>query len=267
MSQIATYSQLKARQRQRNLVLLLLLLPAIYFSAVAAKVDLGIFWRNNLRTLVLLADLLRPDWTVLPVMVKAAAETLLVALLGTVLGSLLSFAFAVQAANNLSGRWANTVSRFLIALERSTSEIMIILLLIVVFGLGLFPGVLAIMLSCVGMLGKLYADAIEGIPTATLDAVRATGATKHQLIRYGVLPSIAPALWSNTILRLEINIRSSVMLGAIGAGGLGFELQKAYRYADYREMAVAILTILVLVFGAEQLSSWLRKRFLTEVKN
>ncbi len=262
MSHVLTYPQYKRRKRLRNWLILLLFLPAIYFSALSAKVDFQILQRDNYRMLTLLSEFLYPDWSVLPDMLVAAFETILVALLGTILGAILSFFFAIYAANNLSNRWANVISRFLIALERSISEVMIILLLIVIFGLGLFPGVLAVMISCIGMLGKLYAEAIEEIPAKTLESIRSTGASKAQLILFGVIPSITPSLISHTILRFEMNVRASVLLGAIGAGGLGFELQKSYRYAAYSEMSVAILTILVLVFASERLSAWLRKRLI-----
>lgn len=261
-----TYSQYKKRKNLRNWLILLLLVPAVYFSALSAKVDFSILQRDNFRMLAMLSEFLYPKWEVLPTILEAAIDTILVAVLGTILGAIISFFFAIYAANNLSGRFANIISRLLIALERSISEILIILLLIVIFGLGLFPGVLAVTISCIGMLGKLYADAIEEIPAKTLESIRSTGASKAQLILFGVLPSIAPALISNTILRFEMNVRASVMLGAIGAGGLGYELQKSYRYADYSEMSVAILTILVLVFASERLSAWLRNRLIRNDK-
>lgn len=266
MKRDITYSRYRNRKLLKQGLLLLFLLLAIYASLLSVKVDTRIFQRDNLRMLALLSDFLYPNWEVLPNMLYAATQTVLVALLGTILGALLSFGFAILAANNLSPRWANFISRFLIALERSISEVMVILLLIVVFGLGLFPGVLALTLSCLGMLGKLYAEAFEEIPPKILESIRSTGANKLQVILYGVIPHAAASMVSNTILRFEINLRSSVMLGAIGAGGLGFELQKAYRYASYSDMSVAILTILALVFASERLSVWLRHLIL-DTKN
>ncbi len=261
-----TYSQYRQRKTIRYTIIGILMVVLIYFSSISAKVDFRIFFRDNSQTLRLLSDFLSPKWAVLPEMIVAAFQTLLLALLGTIIGTAISFFFAIYAANNISSRWSNLVSRFLIALERSISEVLIILLLIAIFGLGMFPGVLAIAISCIGMLGKLFAEAMEEIPGKTLDAIRSTGANKAQLILFGVIPEIAPSLISNTILRFEINIRTSVLLGAIGAGGIGYELQKAYRYIEYGEMTVAVLTILVLVFASEQVSIWLRSRLLNDEK-
>ena len=259
-STLKPYQRYKRKKHLRILGIAVLLLIGVYFSAQSAKVNLGVFFRDNSRVFTILSDFLYPTWEVLPKMMWAASQTVLLALLGTILGSAISFFFAIGASNNLSSPFTRTFSRILIALERSISEVLIILLLIAVFGLGMFPGVLAIAISCIGMLGRLYAEAIEEIPSSTLDAIRSTGANKLQLILFGVLPETAPALISHTILRFEINIRASVLLGAIGAGGIGYELQKSYRYIEYGEMTVAVLTILVLVLASEQLSSWLRNR-------
>lgn len=264
MEAIAYYKKYRRNRKVRLLLGIPFLLFAIYYASIFAKVDFSIFFRDNSKTFRLLSDFLIPDWSILPGMLNAASKTILLAFLGTVFGSLFSFVFAIYAAENLSSRWASYLSKFLIALERSISEVLIILLLIVVFGLGMFPGVIAIAISCIGMLGKLYAEAIEEIPEKKLDAIRSTGANKIQLIFFGVIPEILPSLISNTILRFEINIRSSVMLGAIGAGGIGFELQKAYRYIEYSQMTTAILTILLLVFFSERFSLWIRKKLIDE---
>ena len=257
-----TYQKLVRKRSRRFWAILSLLILGVYFASISTKVNFHIFFRDNSQTFKLLSAFLTPKWEVLPKMAEAAMSTLFMALLGTLIGSFLSFLFAILAANNLSPRWSNYVARFLIALERAISEVLIVLFLIVIFGLGLFPGVLAIAISCIGMLGKLYADAFEEIPTKTLEAIRSTGATKAQLILFGVLPETAPSLIANTILRFEISIRASVLLGAIGAGGIGYELQKSALYVEYAEMTVAVLTILLLIFSAEQFSIWIRNRII-----
>jgi len=254
-----SYRKYKSRKQWRRIWPSLLMVPLLIFSAWIVEFDMRVFEQKNIRILRLLSDFLYPAWEILPDMLIAASKTVLLAILGTVFGSILSFIFAVYAADNLSPRWANNISRILIALERSISEVLIILVLIVIFGLGMFPGVVAIAISCIGMLGKLYADAMEEIPESTIQGLRSVGATRLQVILFGVIPEIATSLITNTILRFEINIRTSVLLGAIGAGGIGYELVKAYNYLAYSEMAVAILTILALVFASEQLSDYWRK--------
>jgi phosphonate transport system permease protein len=253
------YRKFKLLKQWQRIWPLFLIVPLLFFSTWLLEVDMRVFEQKNFRILSLLSDFLYPAWEVLPDMLISASKTVLLAILGTVFGSVLSFFFAVNAAENLSPRWANHISRILIALERSISEVLIILVLIVIFGLGMFPGVVAIAISCIGMLGKLYADAMEEIPETTIQALHSVGATKAQLILFGVIPEISNSLISNTILRFEINIRTSVLLGAIGAGGIGYELLKAYNYLAYSEMSVAILTILALVFASEKLSGYWRK--------
>ena len=112
------------------------------------------------------------------------------------------------------------------------------------------------------MLGKLFADAIEELDAKVLESVATVGATQSQIIRFAVLPEVMPALLSNSIFRFEVNLRASVLLGAVGAGGIGFELQKAMALLEYERAMMAVLVTLLLVFGAERVSDYLRRRVL-----
>ncbi|NJK97550.1 MAG: phosphonate ABC transporter, permease protein PhnE [Bacteroidales bacterium] len=205
-----------------------------------------------------------PDWSAFGDMLTPALQTLVMAFLGTILGSVISLFFGLAAAANIAPKWIRNTSRFLIATERALPETIIILILVAGLGLGPFPGIMALALGCVGMLGKLFADAIEEIDDKVLESITSTGASRFQVIRYGVLPQIFPALIANTIFRFEINIRLSVILGAVGAGGIGFELYHSIGLLEYQRALVALICILTLVFGTERLSIYLRKRILDE---
>ena len=205
-----------------------------------------------------------PDWTSFGDMLMPALQTIVMAFLGTIIGSVISLFFGLAAASNIAPKWIRNTSRFLIAVERALPETIIILILVAGLGLGPFPGIMALALGCVGMLGKLFADAIEEIDDRVLESISSTGASRFQVIRYGVLPQIFPSLIANTIFRFEINIRLSVILGAVGAGGIGFELYHAIGLLEYQRALVALLCILALVFCTERLSIFLRKRLLNE---
>jgi len=205
-----------------------------------------------------------PDWSAFSEMLMPAVQTIMIALLGTLFGSALSIFFGLAAATNISPKWLRNTTRFLIATERSLPEIVIILILVAGLGLGPFPGVMALALGCIGMLGKLLGDAIEEIDPKTLEAIQATGATKFQVIRFGVLPQIVPTIIANTIFRFEINIRMSVILGAVGAGGIGYELYHSFGLLEYQRTTSALIVILLLVFCTERISDFLRKRILDD---
>ncbi len=261
-----TYKQFK-RKKYRNFFLSVFILAVlIYLSALGSQVDLSVFQYKNLRVFRYLDDFLRPSWEDFPKMIHASFQTIILALLGTFLGAILSYFIAIYASLNLHRGVVRNIARFIISLERAISPVIIVLLLIVVFGPGLAAGVVTLAVACVGMLGKLYADAIEEISPTTLESLRAIGASKWQVIKYGVMPQVSVPFISFTILRFEINIRASILLGAIGAGGIGYELVEAYHHLDYAKMAVAIIAILILVLGTERLSSWARNRLLTADK-
>ena len=216
---------------------------------------------------ILLKMMVPPDWSAFSEMLKPALETVVLAMIATVFGSVLSIFFGLAGAKNISNPIVRNITRFLIALERSLPEIFIVLLLVAALGLGPFCGVVALAIGCIGMLGKLLADAIEEIDPKILESIEATGANKLQLIKYGVIPQVTPALISNTIFRFEVNIRLSVLLGAVGAGGIGFELSQAFNMLEYQLASTAIIVILILVFLSERLSDFLRKKILGEGKN
>lgn len=205
-----------------------------------------------------------PDWPAFGDMIEPAFQSIIIAFLGTVFGTILSVAFALFASSNLSNRWVRDVTRFLIGLERSIPELVILLLLIAAFGLGAMPGIIALALGCIGMVGKLLADTIEELDHSMIESMESVGANKMQVIVFGVLPQIMPNLISYALFRFEINIRLSVVLGAVGAGGIGYELDYSFNMLQYHRAFTALIVILVMVFGTEQLSSLLRKKFKME---
>lgn len=205
---------------------------------------------------------LPPDWRALPELVAPALVTILLAAVATPLGLLLSLGFGFAGARNLAPGWLRLPARGLIGVERALPELITLLLLVAALGIGPFPGVMALAIGSVGMLGKLIADAIEEIDPRVLESVESVGATRAQTIRHAVLPEILPGLLASTIFRFEVNVRSSVLLGAAGAGGIGFELGKSMAMLEYERAMMAIVVTLALVFGAERLSDFLRRRVL-----
>jgi phosphonate transport system permease protein len=152
--------------------------------------------------------------------------------------------------------------RAFIALERGLPEIVQMLLLIAVFGLGPVPGLVALSFGSIGMLAKLLADAIEEIEPHMLEAVEGTGATRSQVIRYAVVPQILPSLLANGLFRFEVNVRAGVILGAVGAGGIGYVMITAMNSMEYQKACMAMLLTLALVFVSERASDFFRARIL-----
>ena len=234
----------------------------VVVSARLCKVDLTEFAPGLAKGLEVLRFFFPPDWSSWREMVGPALVTVLLAAVATPLGVLLSLFFGLAGARNLSPPWLRSTARTLIGVERALPEIIVLLLLVAALGVGPFPGVIALAIGSVGMLGKLFADAIEELDAKVLESVGSVGATHSQIIRFAVLPEVMPALLSNSIFRFEVNLRASVLLGAVGAGGIGFELQKAMALLEYERAMMAVLVTLLLVFGAERISDYLRRRVL-----
>ena len=216
------------------------------------------------RGILFLGNLFPPDWSAFSEMVDPALKSIIIAFLGTMFGALMSIFFALLAASNLTRPWVRNTTRFLIAVERAIPETVILILLVAAFGLGAMSGVVALSLGCIGMLGKLLADVIEGIDPLMIESIESVGGNKAQVIVFGVLPQIMPNIISYTLFRFDINIRLSVLLGAVGAGGVGYELDYAFGMLDYHRACTAIIIIIAIVFGTERLSYYLRKKIKME---
>ncbi|MGR3436819.1 MAG: phosphonate ABC transporter, permease protein PhnE [Shimia sp.] len=189
--------------------------------------------------------------------------TLNMALLSTLLGFVFAIVFACFASQNIVGNQAVvTFTRRLLDLFRSFPEIVIALVLLYLMGKSLLPAVIAIWIHTVGVLGKLFSEAIENIDPKPLEGLQSTGASWVSRIRFGVFPQVMPLLFSYTILRLEINVRASTILGFFGAGGIGQALSTMIQWRDGgRVVAIFVLLVLTIVL-LDYLSDWIRSKLI-----
>jgi phosphonate transport system permease protein len=127
-------------------------------------------------------------------------------------------------------------------------------------GLGPFPGGLALAVPSIGMFGRLFAETIENMDMAPIDALALTEANGMQVFTHGVVPTCCRHFLGIGLYRLDENIRSSLVLGFVGAGGIGFELLTAMNLFQYREVSLLLIVIFVIVFAAERLSAVCRER-------
>ena len=199
----------------------------------------------------------------LPRVVPYIIETLQMAIVGTLIGIFLSLPFALLAARNVSPYpWVYSATRLLMNINRAIPDIIFALIFVAAVGLGPFGGVLALGFGAIGTLGKLYAEAIEQIDPQQVQAVRATGAGSLQTFRYAVVPQALPLMAAYSLLVFEGNVRSATILGLVGAGGVGFILQKYISLFQYRELMGALLFIIVMVTLIDRLSDYLRKKLI-----
>lgn len=188
-------------------------------------------------------------------------ETVLIAFMATVLGVIGGFLLSFPAARNLApNRWVLWVCRRYLEIARTVPELVFALIFVFCFGVGPLAGVLAIGLGACGALGKLYSEVNENIDMGPLEAVKAAGGTWFDQIRYGAVPQVMPNILSYTLLRFEINVRASSIIGYVGAGGLGQELRTAMSLQEYTDLSALFVIILVTVIVIDFASEKLRHR-------
>jgi phosphonate transport system permease protein len=236
------------------------ILGAIVWSAVETEVSLG----RMIEGLPFMWDFLRrmvpPDLSVLGNAVRGAMETIQIAVVGTAVAAVLALPMAFAAARNAAPRWLFYWARSLLNAFRAVDTLVYALFFVAAVGLGPFPGVLAVMVYTATVLAKLYSEAIEAIEPGPVEAVRATGATTLQVLRWGVLPQLVPQFLSFTLYRFETNIRAAAVLGFVGAGGIGFYIQTYLRLLNYPAAATVLLVLIGLVMIVDFASSRLRAR-------
>ncbi|WJL94917.1 phosphonate ABC transporter, permease protein PhnE [Microbacterium sp. ET2] len=207
-----------------------------------------------------LGRLFPPDFSDLGTIVALLIETLQMAIVGTVLGAVLSLLVAFAAASTLAPRWIYYPARWGMNIIRSVPDLVFALMFVSAVGLGPFAGILAMTLGSIGSIGKVFAEAMESVDEGPMTAMRAVGASQRQVIQYGVLPQAAPLLVSYTLLLFEGNVRGATILGLVGAGGIGLELTTAMRMYDYGHLSAIVICIIVLVTVIDQISAFIRRR-------
>jgi phosphonate transport system permease protein len=201
-----------------------------------------------------------PRWSYLSELWKPMWDTINIATLGTLLAIIMGVPTAFLAANNTtpSKKFLRPLALLVIVSTRSINSLVWALLLVAIIGPGIFAGTLAIAIRSIGFVAKLLYEAIEEIDTNQVEAIQATGASKLQVIAYGIVPQIMPAFAGLSVFRWDINIRESTILGLVGAGGIGLYLQSSLNVLAWPQVTVIIIMILIAVLISEWVSSKVR---------
>jgi len=188
-------------------------------------------------------------------------ETIDLAIFGTVFGVLMAFPLAILAASNVTpARPLYFGARALIGITRAVPDLVWALLFVTAVGLGPFPGALALAVHSVGMLGRLFAEVIEDMDMGPVEALTLTGAGRLQVFTHAVVPGVLPSLLGISLFRFDENLRSSLILGFVGAGGIGFQLLTSMNLFQYQTVSLLLIITFALVACAERVSAYLRSK-------
>tara|TARA_B100000700_G_C14961880_1_gene816911 strand:- start:464 stop:1291 length:828 start_codon:yes stop_codon:yes gene_type:complete len=209
----------------------------------------------------ILSRMLPPDFSNLSELIYAMFETIEIAFLGTFIAIVLSIPLGLFSARNLAPNYfVYLICKTIVIFFRAIPEFIIAMILVIAIGFGAMPGVLALGLHTMGFLAKFYAEDIEHINKGPIDALKSSGATKSQIISFGVIPQILPSFVANNLYILDRNVRMATMLGIVGAGGIGYELQSSFRMFEYERVSAIIILIFVTIFLIDHFSAFIRSK-------
>jgi len=228
------------------------------------EIDLNELVNNSSKYIVdVVGRMLPPDFSNFGKLALSMLETVEIAMMGTLLAILLSIPMALLSARNITPSYpVYLISRTITIFFRALPEFIVAMVLVIAVGFGAVPGVLALGFHTMGFLAKFYAEAIEHIDKNPLEALETMGASKWQVFAFGVVPQIMPSFMGNNFYILDRNIRMATMLGIVGAGGIGYELQSSFRMFEYERVSAIIILIFITIFLIDRLSSYIREKLL-----
>ena len=257
------WTRFSFKQRMQRYAVFAFCALAIGWAVTSIEVIWAWVWDAPEQMGDLFGRMIPPDPSNLGSILRVLWETVNIATIATAFAVILSLPVAWLAAQNTTPNRATLwVGRFILVSSRSINTIIWALLFVAIFGPGIVAGIVAIMFRSIGFVGKLLGEAIEEIDKRPVEALEATGASRFKVIAYAIVPQVMPTFWAVSILRWDINLRESTVLGLVGAGGIGIILQGAIDTFNWPEAAMVLLAILALVILGEIVSAWLRRRIL-----
>jgi phosphonate transport system permease protein len=262
---LPTYERLLQQQHRQQLrvtalgtVICLLILVACYLAGLLDPARLAEGVPAGIK---LVREMLPPDFKNAANWIRPLFDTLGMSVAGTAIAIFFSLPLSLLAARNTTPHVTlYHLTRVLLNILRSIPELIMGIVFVAAVGFGSLPGVLAVGFHSVGMVGKFFAEYIEHVDQAPLEAAQAAGANRVQVIYHALLPQVWPKMMDLILYRWEYNFRASTVMGAVGAGGIGLELIGALRILSYQEVSAILMVILFMVTLVDGFSGFLRKR-------
>ncbi|MCR6109370.1 phosphonate ABC transporter, permease protein PhnE [Bacillus sp. A301a_S52] len=259
--------ELKRRRKmvlKNRLVILTIITALIVWAWHGTGFSLSFIYTGAANmTAFIFTELLPPDFSAAGRYIQPALQTLYMSFVGMIFAVVFSLVLGFMAAKNTSFHPVLAFSsRAFIAFLRAIPAIIWGMTLVVAFGIGSLAGTLALGLSGIGVLGKAFADVLEEIDSAQVEAVKATGASWFQTMGQGVWPQFKTGFVAWSLYKMDLNIREAAVLGLIGAGGIGYTLQGNINLFQYKQASVGIIMIFVLILSVEFTTAKIREKLL-----
>lgn len=250
-----------SKPRSRTPLILVTLALVLWGCFALTDCDFSVIFTRGKQLTVILGKMFHPDFSYFNKVLKPLLETIQMSLLGSAVGATLALPFAVAASTNIvKNKAVVSVLRFILSIVRTLPTLIIAELAALVFGLGTFAGTVAIVLFTFGVVSKMMYEAIETIDMGAYEAMQAAGANKFRSFRMACMPVILPTYLSYCLYSFEMNIRAAAILGYVGAGGLGVQINEVIGWRRYDRLGMILITLFVVVFAIENTSEYLRKK-------
>ena len=253
---------IKPQWTWKTYLFLFSLFSTLIFTIIDLEINfIDLFTDSSKYFVDIFTRMMPPDFSNFNSLIRAMFETIEIAFLGTFIAILLSIPVGLFSARNLAPSYfIFLIARIITIFFRAIPEFIIAMILVIAVGFGAIPGVLALGLHTMGFLAKFYAEDIEHVNKGPIEALKSSGASKTQIISFAIIPQIIPSFVANNLYILDRNIRMATMLGIVGAGGIGYELQSSFRMFEYEKVSAIIIIIFIAIFLIDHLSSYIRSK-------
>jgi len=255
-------SYLKPQWGWRSLLGIIAFFIIYILVAIDLEVDISQLLTNSyLYMKDVLGRMVPPDFSNFYNLMLSMLETVEIAMMGTLLAIILSIPIGLFSARNIAPNYpVYLVAKIITIFFRAIPEFIMAMILVIAIGFGAMPGIIALGFHTMGFLAKFYSEAIEHVNEEPIEALESMGASKWQVISFAIVPQIIPSFIGNNLYILDRNIRMATMLGIVGAGGIGYELQSAFRMFEYPRVSAIIIVIFFTIFVIDMASSWIRSK-------
>lgn len=255
---------LRAQKAKWKLTFVFIFVAVVYlFSSLYTESSPKDLWDGLPNVWRMMAELFPPNWSYAGEASGRLAETVQMAIIATTVAAILCIPISLMASSNIApNKYIYNITKQFMNILRTIPDLLLAVIFVGIFGIGVFSGIIALIIFSLGILAKLLAETIEAIDKNPLEAIRASGGNTIQVIVYGVIPQILPQYTSFSLYVFEINVRASLVLGFVGAGGIGQLLQRSISFFQYGNAMMIILIIFVAVVIIEYISGKIREEIL-----
>jgi phosphonate transport system permease protein len=238
-----------------------ILVLAVLFSAQITEFNFITLFRRGYQFFVIVGRMIPPDWKYFPEIVKPLTETVMMSILGTMIGAFLSLPLAFLSSDNIIKNkvflWSN---RMVVSLFRTMPILIFAFIFKYIFGIGTFAGTLAIALFTWLIMTKMLYEIIETVDMGPFEAIESSGASRLRAFTVSIIPQILGQYISIALYNFEMNVRSAAILGYVGAGGIGLLINEKLGWRQYDKVGLILLSLLVTVYAIESFSRYVRKK-------